>query len=190
MHREIKYIVSEINIALTTNDSPLWFVCGQIAPATGFPALSPLDSIQSRRRALQSTVSSSPMLSSNKKVIYLISSVNVTNLPSAMTPTPSDGIPYGGAELGYTCGLWLMLHYFTGVVWCGWVVWVHDMPSTWVGPLYLSTLLSLSVLSASFLLPYFLHTSRPLLPSLNSLLSIASAAQLPVSIRSNLPYRT
>lgn len=112
MHREIKYIVSEINIALTTNDSPLWFVCGQIAPATGFPVLSPLDSIQSRRRALQSIVSSSPLLSSNNKAIDVINGMNV----SAVTPNTTDGIPYGGAELGYTCGLWLMLHYFTGEV--------------------------------------------------------------------------
>ena len=125
MQGEVKAIASDINIALTTNDSPLWFVCGQIAPANSSAMLNPLDSKQVRGRALQASRSSSPQLSPDstasrgldglpEAVGKRFTNMNLTALPGAPTPAPSDGVPYGGAERGYTCGLWLMLHYFTG----------------------------------------------------------------------------
>lgn len=124
MQGEVWAIASEINTALTTNDSPLWFVCGQIAPVDSTAMLSPLDSKQVRGRVLKASRSSSPLLSPDRTVSRGLEglpeavgkSMNLTALPGAPTPAPSDGVPYGGAELGYTCGLWLMLHYFTGRV--------------------------------------------------------------------------
>lgn len=127
MQGEVMAIASEINTALTTNDSPLWFVCGQIAPASSTAILNPLDSKQVRGRVLKASRSSSALLSPDRTVGRGLqglpeavdkgfTSMNLTALPGAPTPAPSDGVPYGGAELGYTCGLWLLLHYFTGSV--------------------------------------------------------------------------
>lgn len=126
MQGEFRGIASDINIGLTTNDSPLWFVCGQIAPADSTAVSNQLDSKQVRRRVLKIIRGSSPQLPPDSAasrgledlpaaVSKRFQSMNLTALPSAPTPAPSDGVPYGGAELGYTCGLWLMLHYFTGM---------------------------------------------------------------------------
>jgi hypothetical protein len=121
MQGEVMAIASDINTALTTNDSPLWFVCGQIALADSTAILNPLDSKQVRGRVLKVTRSSSPLFSPDSTASRGLeglpeASMNLTAQSGAPTPAPSDGVPYSGAELGYTCGLWLMLHYFTGRV--------------------------------------------------------------------------
>lgn len=136
MQGEVAEIAAIINIALTTNDSPLWFVCGQIAPANSTAMLNSLDSKEVRGRVLKASRSSLRLLppdiiasrgldglTAAEAVGKRFTNINLTALPGAPTPAPSDGVPYGGAELGYTCGLWLMLHYFTGMVEWGRVGW-------------------------------------------------------------------
>jgi hypothetical protein len=125
LKKNVQAIIFQMNSGVFGSQSFSWRVCGLVKlPHTAGnksdlqPAIA--TALSANITSLKSAALSS-IQSSWSSVLHYVSSFTTPSSPAikrtlgAIGADPVSGSGFAGSEQGYTCGLWLLLHYITGL---------------------------------------------------------------------------